>query len=275
MEKGLEDLREQIQDFREGCTDKFSRCHMRSSCPSKQGHEHVCPHGVKVSAWVMATHEALRVEVPKPYTFNGNRDAKELDNFLCHMERYFEAIALMDEATKREIKRQFYLEDVTYLAGKHEMSQAHGLIHEFVNEFSMLMLEIPNMSEEELLFNFMDNFLCHMERYFEAIALMDEATKVRTTTVYLLDNATLWWCWRFGDIEKRTYTIDMWDAFKREIKRQFYLEDVAYLARKNMKCLKHTGLIREFVKEFFMLMLEIPNMFEEELLFNFLDNLQS
>ncbi|RVW77213.1 hypothetical protein CK203_043337 [Vitis vinifera] len=67
----------------------------------------------------------------------------------------------------------------------------------------------------------------------------------------------------------------MWDAFKREIKRQFYLEDVAYLARKNMKCLKHTGLIREFVKEFFMLMLEIPNMFKEELLLNFLDNLQS
>ena len=182
----------------------------------------------------------------------------------------------MWDAFKREIKRQFYLEDVTYLARKNMKCLKHtGLIHEFVNEFSMLMLEIPNMSEEELLFNFMDNFLCHMERYFEAIALMDEATKVRTTTVYLLDNATLWWCWRFGDIEKRTYTIDMWDAFKREIKRQFYLEDVAYLARKNMKCLKHTGLIREFVKEFFMLMLEIPNMFKEELLLNFLDNLQS
>ncbi|KAL6322424.1 hypothetical protein AAG906_008079 [Vitis piasezkii] len=135
----------------------------------------------------MATHEAPRVEVPKPHTFSGKRDAKELDNFLWHMERYF-----------------------------------------------------------------------------EAIALTDEATKVRTATLYLTDNATLWWRRRFADIER-----------DREIKRQFYPEDVAYLARKNLKRLKHTGSIREYVKEFSTLMLEIPNMAEEELLFNFMDNLQS
>ena len=51
-------------------------------------------------------------------------------------------------------------------------------------------------------------------------------------------------------------------------------EDVAYLARKNMRRLKHTGSIRDYVKEFSSLMLEIPNMTEEELLFNFMDNLQ-
>ncbi|RVW46130.1 hypothetical protein CK203_076183 [Vitis vinifera] len=151
-----------------------------------------------VSARVMATHEAPRVEVPKPHTFSGKRDAKELDNFLWHMERYF-----------------------------------------------------------------------------EAIALTDEATKVRTTTLYLTDNATLWWRRRFADIERGTCTIDTWDAFKREIKRQFYPEDVAYLARKSLKRLKHMGSIREYVKEFSTLMLEIPNMAEEELLFNFIDNLQS
>ena len=53
-----------------------------------------------VSARVMATHEAPRVEVPKPHTFSGKRDAKELDNFLWFMERYFEVITLTDEATK-------------------------------------------------------------------------------------------------------------------------------------------------------------------------------
>ena len=42
-----------------------------------------------------------------------------------------------------------------------------------------------------------------------------------------------------------------------------------------MKCLKHIGSIREYVKEFSTLMLEKPNMSEEELLFNFIDNLQS
>ena len=42
-----------------------------------------------------------------------------------------------------------------------------------------------------------------------------------------------------------------------------------------MKRLKHTGSIHEYVKEFSTLMLEIPNMAEEELLFNFMYNLQS
>ena len=150
-----------------------------------------------VSARVMATQEASRVEVPKPHRFSGNRDARELDNFLWHMERYF-----------------------------------------------------------------------------EAIALTDEAAKVRTATLYLTDTATLWWRRRFADMEKGICTIETWEDFKREIKKQFYPEDVAYLARKNMRRLKHTGSIRDYVKEFSSLMLEIPNMTQEELLFNFMDNLQ-
>ena len=151
-----------------------------------------------LSAQVMATHEAPRVEVPKPHSFSGNRDAKELDNYLWHMERYF-----------------------------------------------------------------------------EAIELNDDATKVRTATLYLIDNATLWWRRKFLEMERRTCTIDRWADFKREIKKQFYLEDVEYMARKKIKHLKHTGSIRNHVKEFSSLMLEAPSMDEKDLLFNFMDNLQS
>ena len=75
-------------------------------------------------------------------------------------------------------------------------------------------------------------------------------------------------------MEKDICTIKTWEDFKREIKRQFYPEDMAYLARKNMRCLKYTGSIRHYVKEFSSLMLEIPNMTKEDLLFNFMDNLQ-
>ncbi|RVW50351.1 hypothetical protein CK203_086379 [Vitis vinifera] len=198
MEKGLKDLREQIQDLREGCRVKDGGLDCTSGGRDQEIRQELAIYKTAVSARVMATHEAPRVEVPKPHTFSGKRDAKELDNFLWHMERYF-----------------------------------------------------------------------------EAIALTDEATKVRTATLYLTDNATLWWRRRFADIERGTCTIDTWDAFKREIKKQFYPEDVAYLARKSLKRLKHTGSIREYVKEFSTLMLEIPNMAEEELLFNFMDNLQS
>ena len=119
----------------------------------------------------------------------------------------------------------------------------------------------------------LDN-LWHMERYFEAISLTGKATKVRTTTLYLTDNATLWWRRRFMEIEKGMCTIDTWADFKREIKKQFYPEDVEYMTRKKIKHLKHIGLIREYVKEFSSLMLKAPNMNEKDLLFNFMDNLQ-
>ncbi|RVW30898.1 hypothetical protein CK203_102805 [Vitis vinifera] len=155
------------------------------------------PYKVAVSARVMATQETYRVEVPKPQGFNAKRDAKELDNFLWHMERYF-----------------------------------------------------------------------------DAIALTDETAKVRTATLYLTDTATLWWRRRFAYMEKDICTIETWEDFKREIKKQFYPKDVAYLARKNMRHLKHMGSIRDHVKEFSSLMLEIPNRTKEELLFNFMDNLQ-
>ena len=71
-------------------------------------------------------------------------------------------------------------------------------------------------------------------------------------------------------MEKDICTIETWEDFKR----QFYPEDVAYLARKNMRHLKHAGSIHDYVKEFSSLMLEIPNITEEELLFNFRDSLQ-
>ncbi|WJZ91057.1 hypothetical protein VitviT2T_029267 [Vitis vinifera] len=224
MEKGLEDLREQIQDLREGVLisqvqpvsheefvsfqgkvlsmlasmeSRMEALAARMEARDQEVRQELAIYKAAVSARVMATQEASRVEVPKPHRFSGNRDAKELDNFLWHMERYF-----------------------------------------------------------------------------EAIALTDEAAKVRTATLYLTDTATLWWRRRFADMEKGICTIETWEDFKREIKKQFYPEDVAYLARKNMRRLKHTSSIRDYVKEFSSLMLEIPNMTQEELLFNFMDNLQ-
>ncbi|KAL6320899.1 hypothetical protein AAG906_010708 [Vitis piasezkii] len=91
--------------------------------------------------------------------------------------------------------------------------------------------------------------------HFEAIVLTDEAIKVCTTTLNLIDNAILWWRRRFDNMQKDIFTIET----------------------KNMRRLKHTGSIHHYVKKFSSLMLEIleiPDMIEEELLFNFMDNLQ-
>ena len=168
MEKAVEDLKVHIKDLQEGMhglsvsvvlheelmkvVDMLTSLESRVEVLTKHEDElrqEVAIYKVALSTQVMATHEAPRVKVPKPHTFIGKGDAKELDNYLWHMERYF-----------------------------------------------------------------------------EAIALIDEATKVRTVTLYLTDNETLWWRRRFIEIEKGTCTIDTWADFKREIKKQFYLEDV-------------------------------------------------
>ncbi|KAK3027625.1 hypothetical protein RJ639_042614 [Escallonia herrerae] len=74
----------------------------------------------------------------------------------------------------------------------------------------------------------LDNFIWHMERYFEGASITDEKAKVRTATLYLTDTATLWWRRKHNDIEKGLCTIDTWDVFKKEIKRQFYPENITY-----------------------------------------------
>ena len=215
MKKVVEDLKVQIQDLQEGMQgssvpmvsheefmkvlDMLASLKPRVEVLTKHEEElrqEVAIYKTTLLAWVIATHEAPKVEVPKPHTFTGKRDAKELDNYLWHMERYF-----------------------------------------------------------------------------EAITLTDEATKVCTATLYLTDNATLWWRRRFMEIEKGTCAIDTWADFKREIKKQFYPKDMEYMASKKIKHLKHTGSIRDYVKKFSSLMLEALDMNEKDLLFNFMDNL--
>lgn len=74
----------------------------------------------------------------------------------------------------------------------------------------------------------------------------------------LKDIALVWWRRRCEDIKKGLCTIDTWDDFKGELKKQFYPEDAEHEARAKLRRLQHKeGYIREYVKEFSELLLEI------------------
>ncbi|KAL9671810.1 hypothetical protein QQ045_009383 [Rhodiola kirilowii] len=66
--------------------------------------------------------EAPRVDVLKPKEFKGSRKAEDIDNFLWHMERYFEAIKLDDVA--KVSTASLYLVDLaaTWWRRKHNES---------------------------------------------------------------------------------------------------------------------------------------------------------
>ena len=68
--------------------------------------------------------------------------------------------------------------------------------------------------------------------------------------------------------------IETWDVLKRELKGQFSPGNASWLARESLKKLKHTDSVRDYVKEFSSLMLDIKNMADEDKLFNFISGLQ-
>ena len=76
-------------------------------------------------------------------------------------------------------------------------------------------------------------------------------------------------------MEKGLYTIATWDDFKKELKKQFFPENVVYEARKKLQELKHKTTISDYVREFTTLTLQIPNLAIEDALFFFIDGLQS
>ena len=121
----------------------------------------------------------------------------------------------------------------------------------------------------------LENFLWDMEQFFRAAQVADEE-KVSITGMYLMGDAKLWWRTRLeGDAESGRPRISTWETLKRELKEQFLPTNAVWLARESLRRLKHTGTVRDYVKEFSSLMLDIKNMSEEDKLFNFVSGLQA
>ncbi|KAL8125228.1 hypothetical protein AgCh_012780 [Apium graveolens] len=66
----------------------------------------------------------------------------------------------------------------------------------------------------------------------------------------------------------------MFEASKRELKEQFLPLNASWLARESLRNLKQTGTVRDYLKEFISLLLDIKNMSDEDKLFNFLAGLK-
>ncbi|KAG9458690.1 hypothetical protein H6P81_003198 [Aristolochia fimbriata] len=115
-----------------------------------------------------------------------------------------------------------------------------------------------------------DNFLWQVEKYVKTSRVTDEEHTVSTLSLFLVDDVTL--CWRRSEVDMKSDTafVETWEQFKREFKAQFYPEDVDYQARKELRALKQTGMIKEYVSKFNSFMLQIPDMYDQDKLFSFL-----
>uniref|UniRef100_A0A803MYN9 Retrotransposon gag domain-containing protein n=1 Tax=Chenopodium quinoa TaxID=63459 RepID=A0A803MYN9_CHEQI len=119
-----------------------------------------------------------------------------------------------------------------------------------------------------------DNFLWSMERYFEAVHLEEDASKINAATMYLGDDAILWWRRREQDIKSGSCSIRTWDQFKEDFKKQFRPHDAAKVSMMKLRELKHSSTIKEYIKQFTTLVLEVDDLPKAAQLIYFIGGLQ-
>ncbi|KAL0439547.1 UNVERIFIED_CONTAM: hypothetical protein Slati_2437700 [Sesamum latifolium] len=119
-----------------------------------------------------------------------------------------------------------------------------------------------------------ENFLFDIEQYFLAANVEDETRKVSTATMYLTGDAKLWWRTKYAEIQANQVRLDTWALLREAIREQFFPENVDYNARRALRKLEHSGSVRDYVKSFSTLMLDIRDMSEKDKLFTFMEGLK-
>ncbi|MBA0574830.1 hypothetical protein Golob_024486, partial [Gossypium lobatum] len=92
-----------------------------------------------------------------------------------------------------------------------------------------------------------------MENYFRAEGIMDDAVKVNTASMFLINIVLLWW--RGKTTDKIQGEIGTWQEFQCELKGQFYPEFTEEEARAMLQGITQRGTVGEYVLEFKKLML--------------------
>ena len=107
------------------------------------------------------------------------------------------------------------------------------------------------------------------------VAHIPPREQVTLTTMYLSGDMRLWWRTRLNDNAKlRRPRTSTWETLKKELKDQFLPSNTTWMASESLKRLKQTGTVRDYVKEFNSLILDIKDMSEVDKLFNFIFGLQ-
>ena len=112
-----------------------------------------------------------------------------------------------------------------------------------------------------------------MEQYFNATRIPVNE-QVTIMSMYLFREAKLWWHTRTSDVATiGRPRINTWEILKKELKDQFLPMNMTWMAWESLKKLKQMGSIKDYVKEFSSLILDIKDMFEVDKLFNFMSRL--
>nr|XP_009779181.1 PREDICTED: uncharacterized protein LOC104228414 [Nicotiana sylvestris] len=104
-----------------------------------------------------------------------------------------------------------------------------------------------------------ENFIFDIEQYFDDVGGLEEAKK---------------WRVKYEAIKAGEDSLETWAELKAVIRLQFFPQNMEYNARRKLRELRQTKLVRDYVREFFALMLNIRDMGDKDKLFTFLEGLK-
>ncbi|KAG6518262.1 hypothetical protein ZIOFF_021666 [Zingiber officinale] len=178
--------------------------------------------------------------------------------------------ALIGTAPDGDIADYNRMEKIAYL--ETSIEEIHGVVYpsaEHGRDHPEIKVPEPKSYGGARSAKELENFLWDMEQYFLATRV-SKTEKVAISSMYLGGDAKLWWRTRMvDDADAGREQIDTWARLK-ELKAQFLPGNVSWIARDGLKRFKQKGSVRDYVKEFTSLMLDISNMSEEDKLYNFL-----
>ncbi|XP_070013273.1 uncharacterized protein [Nicotiana sylvestris] len=118
------------------------------------------------------------------------------------------------------------------------------------------------------------NFLWDLEHYF-ATAHILEKDKVTMEVRYFRGDTILWWHMKNTDDESAGRPkVDTWEKLRDALRDKFLPNNSSWVARDHLKQLRQTGSIRDYVKDFSSLCLDIQNMSDEDKFHNFIFGMQ-
>ncbi|EOY14208.1 Uncharacterized protein TCM_033493 [Theobroma cacao] len=106
-----------------------------------------------------------------------------------------------------------------------------------------------------------------------ATGISTDDRRITVASMYLGDTALLWWRCRYDD-RLGGAPVRTWIDFQTELRKQFYPEYAMDEARGKLRRLVQKGDVREYVREFSELALQVGDLGEREALFTFMDGLK-
>ncbi|KAF3785235.1 hypothetical protein EJ110_NYTH28425 [Nymphaea thermarum] len=120
-----------------------------------------------------------------------------------------------------------------------------------------------------------DNFLFQVDYYLHLHNVVEEDLKIKTATMLLEGDVVAWWRRKMLDIENGDFTISTFDDFRKQLKGYFMPVDAERHAYQLVANLKQIGALRDYIRAYQKVMLDMPMMPEKDKLHWFIIGLRS